>query len=410
MGKRSIAGRAGIGAFAALWVAMAFATKEEVVFFHANLEKAGSLSEVVGERANEIDSLIVEGDMNEADFNTLWDMGYNGHLAVLDLSDARPEGDSIPGNAFFHENEQSIKTYFRGTFIEPLPYLRKVVLPSSLKIIGDSAFAYTRIRSIEFPERMECIGSLSFYRCPALSGRIVIPEGIREIKTLCFAECPKIEEVSFPSSLREIYPGGFDKCHSLRNVEFKEGLGYISYFGFRETRIETLVLPRSLNVIHDEAFGNVTTLKVIYSLNPEGIYALSFLLNGGAGATTRETLYSFTGTPTDIPVYIPVGSLHDHLRMGWNRFTNITETTDLPELPGGSSVESIDQDTAEVEISLRDGRLVVKSDSSGIPLEVYSIDGTTVATRKISAGETSLALPSGIYLVRAGRQSAKVFI
>ncbi|MCX4285620.1 MAG: hypothetical protein OSJ47_13085, partial [Duncaniella dubosii] len=53
--------------------------------FLAKPEKAGSLAEIVGEKANEIDSLAVEGPLNEADFNTLWEMGYKGWLEYLDL-------------------------------------------------------------------------------------------------------------------------------------------------------------------------------------------------------------------------------------------------------------------------------------------------------------------------------------
>ena len=182
------------------------------------------MAEIVGEKANEIDSLAVEGPLNEADFNTLWEMGYKGWLEYLDLSKASPEGDRIPDNAFFHEYEQTEKSHIFGDRLIPLAYLNTVILPQNLKEIGEYAFACTRIKSIMFPESLQNIGAWSFYRCPALEGKITFPGNIPELKEYSFAECPKIEEVEIPSSVRCIWGFCFDRCHSLKKVDFPKVL------------------------------------------------------------------------------------------------------------------------------------------------------------------------------------------
>ena len=78
----------------------------------------------------------------------------------------------------------------------------------------------------------------------------------------------------------------------------------------------------------------------------------------------RETDYSFTGTPTDIPVYIPVGSLSSYKSgNGWDRFTNLIECEDLPELPhsGIEEMSAYEENTADASISVRNGRLIIES-------------------------------------------------
>ncbi len=381
--------------------------------FLAKPEKAGSLAEIVGEKANEIDSLAVEGPLNEADFNTLWEMGYKGWLEYLNLSKASPEGDRIPDHAFFHEYEQTEKSHIFGDRLIPLAYLNTVILPQNLKEIGEYAFACTRIKSIMFPESLQNIGAWSFYRCPALEGKITFPGNIPELKEYSFAECPKIEEVEIPSSVRCIWGFCFDRCHSLKNVDFSEGLDHISFYAFRETRLETLILPKTFGTMHDGAFADVTTLKSIYSLNPNAPWAVTEALNGVKGAgNMRETDYSFTGTPTDIPVYIPVGSLSSYKSgNGWDRFTNLIECEDLPELPhsGIEEMSAYEENIADASISVRNGRLIIES-GADLGFTVHTPDGTRIASGKTKAGTASIVLPEGVYLVRAGKTASKVLI
>lgn len=126
----------------------------------------------------------------------------------------------------------------------------------------------------------------------------------------------------------------------------------------------------------------------------------------------RETDYSFTGTPTDIPVYIPVGSLSSYKSgNGWDRFTNLIECEDLPELPhsGIEEMSAYEENIADASISVRNGRLIIES-GADLGFTVHTPDGTRIASGKTKAGTASIVLPEGVYLVRAGKTASKVLI
>lgn len=90
-------------------------------------------------------------------------------------------------------------------------HLKRVVLPASLRVLGDSAFQDTkRLRHVTFREgsRLEKIGKYCF----AGSG---------------------IEEFRAPPSLREIGAGAFELCENLKLVSLNEGLETIGKDGAR---------------------------------------------------------------------------------------------------------------------------------------------------------------------------------
>ncbi len=75
-------------------------------FMHATLSESGTLASIVGDRLLELDSISVEGPMNDDDFNTLWESSFNGHLKVINLENAIIENGKIPDYALFHIDEQ----------------------------------------------------------------------------------------------------------------------------------------------------------------------------------------------------------------------------------------------------------------------------------------------------------------
>lgn len=58
---------------------------EDNQYAHAVLSESGTLASVLGDRIFEIDSISVEGPINEADFNTLWESSFNGRLKIINL-------------------------------------------------------------------------------------------------------------------------------------------------------------------------------------------------------------------------------------------------------------------------------------------------------------------------------------
>lgn len=120
----------------------------------------------------------------------------------------------------------------------------EVVIPDSVKIIGDSAFSGCKgITSVVIPDSVQEIGLWAFYECKALPhitipdsvqkigqsafegctalAAVVIPDSVKEIRSKAFAECISLTAIVIPASVQRIGIEAFYYCESLRTVEFK---------------------------------------------------------------------------------------------------------------------------------------------------------------------------------------------
>lgn len=81
--------------------------------------------------------------------------------------------------------------------------ITKLVLPSTVKIIEESAFADCRkLKSVKFNDGLERIGNAAF-KSSGLSS-VDIPETVKDIGSKAFSQSKELEEVTFHSGLRKI--------------------------------------------------------------------------------------------------------------------------------------------------------------------------------------------------------------
>lgn len=120
----------------------------------------------------------------------------------------------------------------------------EVVIPNSVKIIGNQAFYNCKgITSVDIPDSVQEIGLWAFYECKALPhitipdsvqkigqsafegctalAAVVIPDSVKEIRSKAFAECISLTAIVIPASVQRIGIEAFYNCKSLRTVEFK---------------------------------------------------------------------------------------------------------------------------------------------------------------------------------------------
>ena len=132
----------------------------------------------------------------------------------------------------------------------------EVVLPSTIKEIGDGAFFCSKISSINLPEGLEKIGDAAFYACrlkevwipnscQTIAGtntfqqnyplkKIHLPEGLGRIPS-CFAnDCWDLQEVNIPSTVKSIDRAAFEQCKSLKKINLPNGLETIEREAFNE--------------------------------------------------------------------------------------------------------------------------------------------------------------------------------
>ena len=120
--------------------------------------------------------------------------------------------------------------------------LKGVVLPSSLRSIGDWAFSGSYLESLVLPKAFETFGECAFSGMPSLA-RV----DLGGTKT--------IGEQAFLAS------------HALQEVDFRADLGRlttISAYAFAETGLVSAVLPDSVTSLGDGAFTRSTELKEVH--------------------------------------------------------------------------------------------------------------------------------------------------
>ena len=465
----------------------------QVNFFDAHVSKYGELEQVLGEKWDKIDSLIVHGPINEADFTTMWKCSFEGKLTVLNLEHAQVENNKIPTRALFKVDRQVIDDprAYQGVVYLPI---RHLILPEGIQEIGDFAFSRMRLEQVNLPKSLRKLGRSCFSSCHWLStDPLIIPDGITSIPPQCFINCQcfkklvlpstlktiegaafyntRVEEANFPegleyikglafegsdlkkailpSTLKDLSEFTFSMCPKLQEIKIPEGvtkipLGFASWCHL----LEEVNIPKSVTVIEVDAFGSDVKLKPIDL--PEGLKRIEQdalwycaidsivfpasleYLGGGSCANWKyiKKIYSlapippycaedranpgkgpFHGyTPNDVPLYVPIGSGEKYRQaFGWNYFTNIIETDKFP-----TGIMSPKMGNNELcKVYGKDNELIIEIPnllSSPIHYSIYSTKGTMIEQGNLTKSYT-LKMPSrGVYIVRVGNTTHKIFL
>ena len=443
----------------------------QVNFFDAHVSKYGELEQVLGDKWDKIDSLVVYGPINGADFTTMWKCSFEGKLTVLNLEHAQVENNKIPTRALYKVEKQAVDDprAFQGVIYLPL---RRIILPESIQEIGDFAFSRMEIKQINIPKSLRKFGRSSFSNCHWLSTNpLVIPEGVTSIPPQCFINCQcfkelvlpstlntikelafyntRVEKVNFPEglehikaaafygcdlieailpgTLKELSDGTFSMCPKLKEIKIAEGITKIPFdFVSYCQSLEKVNIPKSVTVIEDDAFSfcsldsivfpatieyigkgafkDLKKLKKIYSMSPmPPVCYYDPMVNFGDE--------SFGGsTPSDIPVYVPIGSGEKYREaFGWNYFTNIIETDKFPTGIVSPKMGKNEQ----CKVYGRDGKLFIEfpnTPASPVRYSVYSIGGTMIEQGYLTASHT-LQMPSrDTYIIYVGNAVCKILM
>ncbi len=214
---------------------------EDNQYDHAVLSESGTLASVLGDRIFEIDSISVEGPINEADFNTLWESSFNGRLKIINLEKAAVENGIVPEEALFHKDEQVNWETMEITTI----WLEKLFLPEGVTEIGDFAVAYaTTLHEIRFPNTLQTIGKSAFTDCIRLTAeQLTFPESLRVIGEQAFYQCRGLTgKITLPEALKAIVCGAFYSC-KISEISFPQSLEYLGCMAFANAAFEKAVLP-----------------------------------------------------------------------------------------------------------------------------------------------------------------------
>ena len=154
-------------------------------------------------------------------------------------------------------------TMLHEGFLANLEGLRSVVLPSSLKTIGDKAFFNCKnLEKINFPEGLEAIGKNAFHATGL--HEIVIPKGCKLLGFGNFSYCEQLTKVTLPEDITEI-PNNAFMATKIESIELPEGLQTIGSWAFAQTPLKEFTIPSTVTSIGEFVFDGCGELAHVYS-------------------------------------------------------------------------------------------------------------------------------------------------
>ena len=229
-------------------------------FFDARVSGYGELEQVLGDKWNTIDSLVVHGPISAPDFKTIVRCAKDGNLRIVNLQYAQVENHKIPDSGFVDWN-----WYTSGHYLD----IRRIILPDDITEFGYCAFIGLTLRQINIPSSLRKLGASSFEDNRWLEGDpLVIPEGVKEIPIRCFQCCDSLKRVVLPSSLKTIDLLAFYYAR-VKELNFPEGLDSIGFSAIYATHLTEIVLPSTVKRIGGAALAENKRLKRV--VLPEGL-------------------------------------------------------------------------------------------------------------------------------------------
>ena len=249
----------------------------------------------------------------------------------------------------------------------------EIVIPSTIKTIGHSAFNGVNIANLRFEGSFPEITAGAFYASGV--SNIEWAEDVKTIESYAFAHCSSITELYLPSTLETIGTSAFSTCGNLKKV----------------------VLPENLQVISNYAFKSCSDLNDVYSKSPIAP-TLDY-----AGAFS---LYIFEN-PKAKTLYVPEGAKAAYEAAAyWKNFGAIVEVSEFPSA-GREAVIADGAGCGRVQGTV--GAAIVDGGDGGESYAIFRTDGS-VAAAGVAEGRTTIPLPAGIYVASVGGKARRIAV
>lgn len=139
--------------------------------------------------------------------------------------------------------------------------IKKVTLPTSLKVIGDNAFYLTGLTALEIPGTVETVGATSFGNCEQLA-TLKLNEGIKTINGGAFYNTA-IATVTIPNSVTTLGWTIFSCCKNLASVQLPRSISTLPLGMFEESGLKHITIPSNIKTIDLDCFENCTSLESV---------------------------------------------------------------------------------------------------------------------------------------------------
>ena len=311
-------------------------------------------------------------------------------------------------------------TSLGGSAFNGAKNLTAVTIPAGVTEIGIEAFVNcSRLTSITIPATVKTIGANVFGYCHELAEIKVeaantaytsadgvlfdkakktlikyperrnatayaIPAEVTNIESYAFEYTQNLTSITIPTSVKKIGVAAFAST-ALTSVVIPDGVDTISHMTFRWcSNLRSVTLPASIKMIGFGAFMECKKLEemTVKAKTPPIVDNLVF---------AQVPLANVTLT-------VPKGSKAAYAAAPvWKEFKQISEST-----VGNVTLP-------EARIYAADGRLYLTLQTAA-PVGIYTLNGVLVRTFSAPTGETTVALPQGVYIVRVGDTAEKVMV
>lgn len=333
--------------------------------------------------------------------------------------------------------------------------LTDITLSESVTSIGEEAFySCFGLTEITIPEAVTSISGAAFTNCTGLT-KVAIGKSVTSIGGFAFCSCFSLAEVSLPASLKSIGEYAFGYCSGLKNViledvnawakvEFENSESNPIYYArnFRQRDMNEPVHKldlKNIDKVSDYAYINASNLQTVRFTGTEVgqsafegcdnvtdlcVDATKIDSKAFSGMNSLKNIYSMTATPPAAPddafsnyaginLFVPQGALsaYENAENCWYRFLDASagdfaDVDSLFKADYTASIEEIASVEADLKVYTSDGCIHVEADSRDT-VAIYTLQGNTIY---IGTGSISFNVPAGAYIVRQGKNAAKVWV
>lgn len=197
--------------------------------------------------------------------NILYSLYDNFEAQVIGC-DLEEEIDLVLPSTIQFEEQTYTVTDIRNFAFENDRFIHKITLPATIEHIGSYAFTKTTIKEVIFENDIHrksiSIDEAAFSNNVQLE-RVSLPEGLYEIENECFKNCVSLKSINTPNTLTSIGNKAFFGCEELHHFDFKEKIVAIGTDAFSYTSISYVEIGKRTEVIGENAFSNIETLKTV---------------------------------------------------------------------------------------------------------------------------------------------------
>lgn len=140
--------------------------------------------------------------------------------------------------------------------------LKDVEIPKSVCVIDSFSFQHTAISNLTIPNNVQELGDAVFSRCFQLE-KVTLPNRLKIIPERTFSSCKTLREIEIPKSVKRIMKEAFDGTESLTTIRFHGKVEQIDETAFRDSGLETVIVPLWAKSYYKKVFPNLTIKSAI---------------------------------------------------------------------------------------------------------------------------------------------------